>query len=83
MADKQTQRLYMLVAGATNLEDFTNLLTKLANDVVDVRTTIPDLKKEDDTIVLRKAINSYLCYALDTLRRTRNNKSTSSVEDDE
>ena len=73
----------MLVAGATNLEDFTNLLTKLANDVVDVRTTIPDLKKEDDTIVLRKAINSYLCYALDTLRRTRNNKSTSSVEDDE
>jgi hypothetical protein len=83
MADKATQRLYMLVAGATNLDDFTNLLRKLADDVVDVRTTIPDLKKDDDTIILRKAIHSYLTYALDTLRKTRNNVNTSPVEEDE
>lgn len=82
MSDKLTQRLYMLVAGNTNVDDFTALLKKLAEDATDVRISIPDLPKDQDTIVLRKAIHSYINNSIDIIRKTRNNVSTSSVEDD-
>ena len=75
----------MLVAGADNVEDFTNLLQQLADDAADVRTSIPDIGA-DDSIAVRKGINNYLRNALDTIRKTRKNvtnNSSSLVESDD
>lgn len=73
--DYDLQTLYKLVAGNVNVEDFTLLLQRLADNATDVRIAIPNLGK-DDSIIIRKAIYDYLKLSIDNIRRIKQNKSS-------
>lgn len=75
------KRLYQIVAASPAYEDTAALLELLAEEAANINTPIAPA----DSLEIRKAINSYLKNAVDTLRRMhQNNKQgPSDVADDD
>jgi len=70
MDNKELQRLYKILAGASNYRDLLTVLTALASHVADVRNK---LDVEDDSIAVRKATSTILKNTVDSVNRIRDN----------
>lgn len=78
MQDKETIRLFKLIAASRSAADVLALFEKLSNIVCDVRQELPG----GGSIESRKAADAVLRHAIDSLKRVRDNHNRGQAEDD-